>query len=322
MKAVKIKEHGGSDKMMYEEVDIPSCGPTDVLVKIGAAGLNFIDTYQRSGLYPMELPYTLGLEGAGVVESVGDQVTQFSKGDRAAYCGIPGAYAEYACVPEARLVHIPEGVTINEGAATMLQGMTAHYLTHSTYPLKAGDSCLIHAAAGGVGLLMIQLAKMIGAYVIGTVSTEEKAALAKAAGADEVILYTQSDFEEEVLRLTDKQGVNVAYDSVGKTTFDKSINCLKPLGYMVLFGNASGPVTEFNPATLAQKGALFLTRPTLFPYIADRASLEKRSKDLFGWIQEKKLKLRIEHLFPLSDVKEAHDSLEGRKTTGKVLLIP
>ncbi len=322
MKAVRITEFGAPEVMSYEETEIPSCEATEVLVKIEASGINYIDTYQRTGLYPVELPYTLGLEGAGTVEQVGEQVTDFSKGDRVAFCGVPGSYAEYTKVPEGRLVSLPDEVTTKEGAALMLQGMTVHYLTQSTYPIQRGDRCLIQAAAGGVGLLLIQIAKLMGAYVIGTVSTEEKAVLAKEAGADEVILYTQTDFEKETKRLTDGKGVNVVYDSVGKATFEKSINCLSPLGYMVLFGNASGPVTEFNPADLAQKGSLFLTRPSLFHYIADRESLEKRAGDVFRWVKEKNLKVRIEHLFPLAEVQEAHRSLEGRKTTGKVLLIP
>jgi len=322
LKAVRIKEYGGPEVMAYEDVDLPSIGENGVLVKIGAIGINFIDTYQRSGLYQIPLPSTLGLEAAGVVEDIGDQVTHFKKGDRVAYSGIPAAYAEYASVPEDRLVHIPDEISFNEGAAAMLQGMTAHFLSQSTYPLKDGDSCLIHAAAGGVGLLLTQMAKMAGAHIIATVSTGEKAALARTAGADEIILYTESDFEEELKRLTDGKGVNVVYDSVGKSTFEKSINCLKPLGYMVLYGNASGPVTEFNPATLAARGSLFLTRPTLVNYISDRESLDKRSGDIFRWIEEGKLKLRIEHCFPLSEVQEAHTKLEGRKTTGKVILLP
>ncbi len=322
MKAVRLREHGSAENMSYEEVDMPTYGVRDVLVKIEAAGINYIDTYQRSGLYPVPLPTTLGLEGAGVVIETGDDTSHFAVGDRVAYTSVPGAYAEYACVPEDKLVHIPEGVSFNEGAAAMLQGTTAHYLSQTTYPLKSGDSCLIHAAAGGVGLLLIQMAKMAGAHVIGTVSTEEKAQLAIEAGADQVILYTQFNFEDEVARLTDKRGVNVVYDSVGKSTFEKSINCLQPLGYMVLFGNASGPVTEFNPATLGPKGSLFLTRPTLLHYLADRESLEQRTGEIFAWIAQGKLKLRIEHIYPLGEVVQAHNALEGRKTTGKIILVP
>ncbi|MBT3530892.1 MAG: quinone oxidoreductase [Gammaproteobacteria bacterium] len=322
MKAVRVKEYGGPEAMCYEDIDVPSPGANDVLVKVEAAGINFIDTYQRSGLYQIPLPATLGLEAGGIVEEVGSDVSLFKAGDRVAYTNVAGAYAEYASVPEDKLVALPDGVSFAEGAAAMLQGCTAHYLSQSTYKIKSGDSCLIHAAAGGVGLLLIQMAKMAGASVIGTVSTEEKAELARAAGADEVILYSETDFETEVKRITDGKGVNVAYDSVGKTTFDKSIDCLQRLGYMVLYGNASGPVTEFNPATLGPKGSLFLTRPTLFDYVADRESLEWRSGDVFNWIAEGKLKLRVEHFFPLSEAEEAHRALEGRKTTGKVILTP
>ena len=322
MKAVRVKEYGGPEVMSYEEVEVPSLGAKDVLVKIEAAGINYIDTYQRSGLYQIPLPATLGLEGAGTVEEVGPEVTLFAKGDRVAYTSVPGAYAEYAAVPEEKLVNLPDGVSFNQGAAAMLQACTAHYLSQSTYPIKNGDSCLIHAAAGGVGLLLIQMAKMAGAFVIGTCSTEEKAELARAAGADEVILYSEKDFLPEVKRITDGRGVNVVYDSVGKDTFDRSIDCLQPLGYMVLYGNASGPVTEFNPATLGPKGSRFLTRPTLFAYTADRKNLVWRTSDVFNWINEGKLKLRIEHFFPLAEAQEAHRALEGRKTTGKVILTP
>ena len=322
MKAVLIKETGGSEKMTYEDVDAPACEATDVLVNIGAAGVNFIDTYQRSGLYSVNLPHVLGMEGAGVVETIGTEVADFSVGDQVAFTGVPGAYAEYVKVPESRLVKLPAGVSIREGAAAMLQGCTAHYLTHSTYPLQEGDRCLIHAAAGGMGLLMLQMAKMAGAYAIGTVSTEEKAAKAKEAGADEVILYTQTDFEQEVSRLTAGQGVHVVYDSIGKATCAKSLNCLRPRGFLVLYGNSSGPVTEFNPVHLQAKGSLFLTRPSLNDYIAEREDLEQRTNEIFDWIKEKKLKLAINHIFPLSEAKKAHMDLEGRKTTGKILLIP
>lgn len=322
MKAVRVKEYGGPEVMSYEDVDMPELGDTDVLVKVEASGINYIDTYQRSGLYQIPLPATLGLEAAGTVQEVGSEVTRFSAGDRVAYTSVPGAYADYAAVPQDKLVGIPEGVSFNQGAAAMLQGCTAHYLCKSTYPVKAGDRCLIHAAAGGVGLLLIQMVKNAGGFVIGTCSTEEKADLARAAGADEVILYTEQDFEAEVKRITDGAGVNVAYDSVGKATFEKSIDCLAPLGYMVLYGNTSGPVTEFNPATLGPKGSLFLTRPTLFAYTADRQSLEWRTRDIFQWIDDGSLSLRIEHFFPLADVQDAHRALEGRQTTGKVILTP
>lgn len=322
MKAITVKQYGGPEVMSYEDVDMPKVAATEVLIKVEAAGINYIDTYQRSGLYQIPLPTILGLEASGTVEEIGNEVTRFSKGDRVAYTSVIGAYAEYAAVDEEKLVHIPDGVSFNEGAAAMLQGCTAHYLSQSTYPIKNGDSCLIHAAAGGVGLILIQMAKNAGAFVIGTVSTEEKAELARAAGADEIILYSQTDFKTEVNRITDNRGVNVVYDSVGKTTFEKSIDCLQRLGYMVLYGNASGPVTEFNPATLGPKGSLFLTRPTLFDYTADRKSLEWRSGDVFNWIEQGKLKLRLEHFFPLAEVQEAHRSLEGRKTTGKIILTP
>ncbi|MDP6653134.1 MAG: quinone oxidoreductase [Gammaproteobacteria bacterium] len=322
MKAVRVKEYGGPEVMSYKDVDMPELGDTDVLVKVEASGINYIDTYQRSGLYQIPLPATLGLEAAGTVQEVGSDVTRFGTGDRVAYTSVPGAYADYAAVPQGKLVGLPEGVSFNQGAAAMLQGCTAHYLCKSTYPVKAGDRCLIHAAAGGVGLLLIQMVKNAGGFVIGTCSTEEKADLARAAGADEVILYTEQDFEAEVKRITDGAGVNVAYDSVGKATFEKSIDCLAPLGYMVLYGNASGPVTEFNPATLGPKGSLFLTRPTLFAYTADRQSLEWRTGDIFQWIDDGSLSLRIEHFFTLADVQDAHRALEGRQTTGKVILTP
>lgn len=322
MKAVRITEYGGPEAMSYQDIDTPSLGENDVLVKIAASGLNYIDTYQRSGLYQIPLPATLGLEAAGTVEDSGSAVKKFNKGDRVAYTSVPGAYAEYAAVPEDKLVLLADGVSFNEGAAAMLQGCTAHYLCKSTYVVKKDDRCLIHAAAGGVGLLLIQMVKNSGGFVIGTVSTQEKAVLAKEAGADEVILYSEQDFETEVSLITNGEGVNVVYDSVGKATFEKSINCLSKLGYMVLYGNASGPVTEFNPATLGPKGSLFLTRPTLFDYTAGRASLEWRTNDVFKWIASGDLKLRIEHFYALSDAQKAHQDLEGRKTTGKVILTP
>lgn len=322
MKSIRIKICGGPEVMSFEEVESPTPGPSEILVKIEAAGVNYIDVYHRTGLYPVKLPYTLGLEGAGIVEEVGSDIESFSKGDRVAFTSSPGAYSEYAIVPEKRLVHLPDGMEIKEGAAIMLQGCTAHYLSHSTYPLKPGDCCLIHAAAGGVGLLLVQMAKLAGARILATVSTGEKAELARRAGADEVILYVETDFEQEVRRLTEGQGVNVVYDSVGKTTFYKSLNCLMRFGSMVLFGQSSGPVEDFAPETLAKKGSLNLTRPTLFDYIPDRESLQRRADDLFSWFESKKLKLRIEHTFPLSEAQEAHRSIESRKTTGKLLLIP
>ena len=322
MKAVRIHTFGGPEVMQVEEVPTPSPQAGQVLVRLAAAGLNYIDVYQRSGLYPNPLPYTMGLEGSGIVAAVGPNVTGFQEGDPVAYTGIPGSYAEYVLVPADRLVQMPKGLDVKVGAAAMLQGMTAHYLAYTTYPLKSGDTCLVHAAAGGVGLLLVQMAKQCGARVFGTVSTEEKAALAREAGADAAILYTRQDFEAEVKRLTDGKGVQVVYDSVGKTTFEKSLNCLAPLGYLVLYGQASGPVPPFDPAVLSAKGSLFLTRPTLGHYTADRASLEKRAGDVLGWIAAGKLTLRMEHNFALRDVAQAHVSLEGRQTTGKVLLIP
>jgi NADPH2:quinone reductase len=322
MKAIRIHQNGGPDILQYEDVPDPSPKAGDALVKIDAAGVNFIDTYQRSGLYKVPLPTILGQEGAGTVTAVGPAVTTVKAGDKVAWTGILGSYAEAIAVPAERLVALPAGVKTKQGAAIMLQGMTAHYLASSTYPLKAGDTCLVHAGAGGVGLLLTQIAKMRGARVITTVSTDEKAKLSRDAGADEVILYTKQDFEEEVKKITGGKGVQVVYDSVGKTTFDKSLNCLAPRGMLVLFGASSGPVPPFDPHHLSQKGSLFLTRPTLVNYIATRAELEQRSSDLFGWIAAGKLRLRMEFDFPLKDAAEAHKALEGRKTTGKVLLIP
>lgn len=322
MKAVRVNAFGGPEALSVEDIEVPTPGDGQVLVKVEAAGINYIDTYQRSGLYQIPLPSTLGLEAAGTVEAVGAGVTAFAAGDRVAYTNVAGAYAEYAAVPADKLVSLPDGVSFNEGAASMLQGCTAHYLCQSTYQVKPGDRCLVHAAAGGVGLILIQMIKMIGGYVIGTCSTPEKAELAKKAGADEVILYTEQDFEAEVKRITDGAGVNVAYDSVGKATFAKSVDCLARFGYMVLYGNASGPVTEFNPATLGPKGSLFLTRPTLFDYVASREDLEWRTSDVFKWIGEGNIKLRLEHFFPLVEARAAHEALEGRLTTGKVILTP
>lgn len=322
MKAVLVKEFGGPEVMSYEDTDLPAVGEDQALVKVEAAGINYIDTYHRTGLYQIPLPATLGLEAAGTITEVGSAVGRFKVGDRVAYTNVAGAYAEYAAVPEDKLVSLPDGVSFDQGAAAMLQGCTAHYLCQSTYPVKQGDRCLVHAAAGGVGLILIQMIKMMGGSVIGTVSTEEKAELARQAGADEVILYSEQDFESEVMRITDGAGVNVAYDSVGLSTFEKSINCLSRFGYMVLYGNASGPVTEFNPATLGPKGSLFLTRPTLFDYLATREDLDWRSGDVFSWISDGKLNLRLEHFYPLAEVQEAHRALEGRKTTGKIILTP
>ncbi|MSP40279.1 MAG: quinone oxidoreductase [Deltaproteobacteria bacterium] len=322
MKAVRIHQYGGPEVLTYEDIPIPEPKAGEARVKIDAIGLNFIDIYQRTGLYPLQMPCALGMEGAGVVDAVGDGVSEVRAGDRVAYAMILGSYAEYAIVPAARLAPLPVNVDMKSAAALMLQGMTAHYLTHSTYPLKKGDTALIHAAAGGVGLLLIQIAKMLGARVIGTVGTEAKAALAKQAGADDVILYTQTDFLVEVKKLTDGKGVNVVYDSVGATTFEKSLDCLSPRGYLALFGQSSGPVAPFDPGKLAAKGSLFLTRPSLGHYMLDRAELLARANDLFAWTAAGKLQLRIESTLALQDAAEAQRLLAGRKTSGKVVLVP
>ena len=322
MKAVRIHAPGGPEVMRYEDVPAPTPKAGEAVVKVEAAGINYIDVYVRSGQYKAELPLTIGMEAGGTVSAVGSGVTDVKVGDRVAYTGIPGAYAEYAAVPAVRLVALPAGLTPKQGAAAMLQGLTAHYLACSTYPLEPGDSCLVHAAAGGVGLLLCQIAKMRGARVIGTVSTEDKAKLARQAGADDVILYTTQDFEAEVKRMTGGLGVNVVYDSVGKTTFDKGFNCLRPRGMMALYGQSSGPVGPFDLQVLNAKGSLFVTRPSLNHHVAGREELVQRSTELLGWIRDGKLSLRTEFEFPLKDAAEAHRALEGRRTTGKVLLIP
>ena len=322
MKAVRIHAPGGPEALKYEDAPQPSPKAGEAVVKVDAAGLNYIDVYFRTGAYKGEYPMTLGMEAAGTVSAVGSGVSDVAVGDKVAYTGIPGAYAEYAAVPAARLVKLPSGVSAKQGAATMLQGMTAHYLACSTYPLKNGDTCLVHAAAGGVGLLLCQIAKMRGARVIGTVSTDDKAKLAREAGADEVILYTTQDFEAEVKRVTGGKGLQVVYDAVGKTTFDKSLNCLAPRGMLALYGQSSGPIGPFDVGRLGGNASLFLTRPSLNAYIATRAELVQRSSELFGWIRDGKLRLRTEFEFPFKDAAEAHRALEGRKTTGKVLLVP
>lgn len=322
MKAIRVHENGGPEALRYEEAPPPEPGQGEARVKIEAAGVNFIDVYHRSGLYPGRLPITPGMEGAGVVDAIGPDVSDLKPGDRVAYAMHQGSYAEYAVVPAWRLVPIPESVDARSAAAVMLQGMTAHYLSRTTYPIQPGDTALVHAAAGGVGLLLVQMAKQRGARVIGTVSTEEKARLASQAGADEVILYTQVDFETETKRLTHGAGVNVVYDAVGVTTFDKSLNCLKPRGYMVLYGASSGPVSPLDPQVLNAKGSLFLTRPTLGHYVADRSELLSRAGDLFEWMAAGELQVRIDQTFPLSEAAEAHRYLEARRTKGKLLLIP
>ena len=322
MKAIQVSRTGGPEVLLFKDVPNPEPGPGEVLVRIDAIGLNYIDTYHRTGLYPLDLPFIPGLEAAGTVAALGPDATEFQPGDAVAYAGVPASYAETVSAPQERLVRLPDGVDAAAGAAAMLQGMTSHYLVHSTCNVLEGDTVLIHAAAGGVGLILVQMAKMRGARVIGTVSTEEKAQLALGAGADEVIRYTEQDFEAEVKRLTDGQGVHVAYDSVGKTTWEKSMNCLRPRGYLVLFGNASGPVPPVDPLLLSRLGSIFLTRPTLVDYTATREELQRRANDVLGWIQTGKLRLRIDRTLPLSDASEAHRLLEGRQTTGKVLLIP
>jgi NADPH2:quinone reductase len=322
MRAIRVHEFGGPEAMKLEELPPPKPGEGQALVRIEAAGLNFIDVYQRTGLYKNPLPYGLGLEGAGVVEAVGPGVATVRAGDRVAWTGVPGSYATHNVVPADRLVTLPSGVDARAGAAAMLQGMTAHYLAHSTYPLKSGDTCLVHAAAGGVGLLLCQMAKRAGARVIGTVSTEDKAKLAREAGAHDVIVYTRQDFEAEVLRLTGGKKLQVVYDAVGRDTFEKGLNCLAMRGYMVLYGAASGPVAPFDPQVLNAKGSLFLTRPSLFHYIATRDDLVRRAGEVLGWIQKGELKIRIGATFPLGEAAQAHRDLEGRRTTGKVLLLP
>lgn len=322
MKAIRVQAYGGADQLVYQEVEKPGPRPNEALVKIDAIGVNFIDVYHRTGLYPLPLPFTPGSEAAGTVESIGSEVSDIAVGDRVAYAMAVGSYAEYAAVPAARLVKLSEGIDAQTGAAAMLQGMTAHYLSTSTYPLKRGDTALVHAAAGGVGLLLIQMAKRAGARVFGTVSTQEKARLGREAGADEVILYTQQDFQQEVRRLTDGKGVQVVYDSVGKTTFMKSLDSLAPRGVLALFGQSSGSVPPFDAALLAQKGSLYLTRPSLANYVLTREELLWRASDVLNWITTGELKLRIARTFPLSEAAEAHRQLEGRATTGKILLLP
>jgi len=322
MRAIRVHGFGGPEVLRWEEQATPEPEAGQARVRLEAVGVNYIDTYHRTGLYKNPLPFTLGVEGAGIVEAIGPGVSEVRVGDRVAYQGVQGSYATHSLVPAARLVPLPAGLDARTGAAALLQGMTAHYLVHDTYRLKPGEAALVHAAAGGVGLLLIQLAKRLGARVLGTVSTPEKARLAKEAGADEVIQYTTQDFEAEVKRLTGGEGVQVVYDSVGKTTFEKSLNVLAPRGTLVLFGQASGPVPPVDLGILAGKGSLFVTRPTLGHYVATREELLKRAGEVLGSIKAGELTLRIEHTFPLARAAEAHRALEGRQTTGKVLLIP
>jgi NADPH2:quinone reductase len=322
MKAIQVSKTGGPEVLTYVDIPAPKPKPNEALVKISAAGINFIDVYFREGRYPTTLPFVPGQEASGVVTELGAEVKLFKPGDRVACTNVMGAYAEYAAAPEDRLVHVPAGITDQQAAAAMLQGMTAQYLVHDTYPLKKGETALIHAAAGGVGLLLVQMAKNIGARVIATAGTEEKAKLAREAGADHAIVYSQQDFEEETKRLTDGKGVHVVYDGVGKTTFDKDLNVLRPRGYLVLFGGASGPVPPFDVIKLMQKGSLYLTRPTLGNYIATHEELQQRATTVLNMIASGKVKARIAHIYPLQDVQQAQRDLEARKTTGKLILIP
>ena len=322
MKAIRVNQPGGPEAMELVELPVPQPKASEAVVKLSASGVNFIDVYQREGRYKVPLPFVLGQEGAGVVTAVGADLKSLKVGDRVAWTGLLGAYAEYAAVPVDRLVPIPAGVTDQQAAAAMLQGMTAHYLAHDTFSLKSGQTALVHAAAGGVGLLLVQMAHNIGARVIATVSTDEKAKLARAAGADDVILYAQADFETETRRLTGGLGVDVVYDSVGKTTFEKGLNILRLRGMMVLYGGSSGAVPPLDLIVLSTKGSLFLTRPTLGHYTATREELVTRAGAVFGMMAAGKLKLRIEHTYPLAEAQRAHRELEGRKTTGKLLLIP
>jgi NADPH2:quinone reductase len=322
MQAIQILTTGSADVLTLRDLPTPTPGPGEALIRIEASGVNFIDTYFREGRYPAKLPYTLGQEAAGIVVAVGADVTTVKAGDRVAWCNIPGTYAQLAVAPADRLVPIPDGVTFQQAAAAILQGMTAHYLSHSAYPIQHGDEVLIHAGAGGTGLLLIQMAKARGARVFTTVSTEEKSALAHTAGADEVILYTKEDFAARVKALTEGRGLAAVYDSVGKSTFEQSLQSLRPRGIVVLFGGASGAVPPFDLIRLSTMGSLYVTRPTLKDYIATRADLEARAKDVFDGVLNGSLKLRLEYTYPLADAAHAHRDLESRKTTGKLLLIP
>ncbi len=322
MKAILVHRPGGPEVLEHVDVPTPVPGPGQVLVKIAAAGVNFIDIYYRTGLYKADFPLAIGQEGAGTVESVGADVREFAPGDRVAWATGRGSYAEYTLLAAATLVKLPDGIDFDTGAALMLQGMTAHYLTNSTYPLKDGETCLVHAAAGGVGLLLTQMAKMRGARVFGTVSTQPKAELALDVGADAVIFYTRQDFEPEVKRLTNGHGVDVVYDSVGAATFMKSLVCLRPRGMMVSYGQSSGPIPSVDPLVLNQMGSLFLTRPSLGHYIATRLELLWRADDVLGWASTGKLKVRIDKKYPLAEAADAHRDLEGRKSSGKLLVVP
>jgi NADPH2:quinone reductase len=318
VQAIRVHTHGGPDLLELEDIEVPRPGPGEALVRVEASGVNFIDIYFRTGTYREPLPATLGREGAGTVEAVGDGVAELRPGARVAWAMVPGSYAEYCVIPAHRLVPVPDGVSCVDAAAAMLQGMTAHYLTRSTYPLKRGETCLVHAAAGGVGLLLCQMAHAAGARVIGTVSTDEKAELARSAGADDVIFYTRQDFVAEVKRLCG--GVNVIYDGVGKSTFEAGFDCLRPRGYMVVFGQSSGKPAPVDPQTLNSKGSLFVTRPTITHYIAERAELLQRAADVLTAVRDGTLRLRIHHTYPLAQAGDAHRALEGRQSTGKLVL--
>ncbi|MEK7751574.1 MAG: quinone oxidoreductase [Acidobacteriota bacterium] len=320
MKAIRVHTFGGPEVLTLDEIPVPQPGPGEVLVRIQAIGVNFIDIYFRTGLYKADPPITLGMEASGVVEAVGEGFTQLVPGDRVAYCMTRGSYAEYAVIPAWQAIQIPDSLDFESAAAALLQGMTAHYLTHSTFELKPGHTALVHAAAGGTGRLIVQMAKMRGARVIATTSSAAKAEIVRRTGADEIVLYTQQDFQPEVKRLTDGRGVDVVYDSVGASTFDGSLNSLRPRGMMVTFGNASGPVPPIEPLLLSQKGSLFLTRPTLFTYCATPEELRWRASDVLNWIAQGKLTLHIEKVYPLAQAAQAHLDLAGRKTTGKLLL--
>jgi NADPH2:quinone reductase len=322
MRAIRVHEHGGPEALRLDDVPVPELGPGLARVKLDATGVNFIEIYQRTGAYKGQLPFTPGAEGAGIVDAVGPDVTVVKPGDRVAATNFAGSYAEYALAPADRLVPIPQSVSTEVAAAAMLQGMTAHYLTFSTYPLNPGQTALIHAAGGGLGQLLVQIAKRLGARVIGTAGSEEKLALAREAGADEVINYTGQDFAAEVKRLTNGTGVDVVYDSVGKSTFDRSLDCLRPRGYLVLLGQSSGAVPPFDPQVLNAKGSLFLTRPTLANYIATRDELLWRANDVLTWILNGELKVRVDQTYPLAEAAAAHEYLAARKTRGKVLLLP
>jgi len=322
MKAIQMRSTGGPEVLELADLPIPQPGPGQVLIRIEATGVNFIEIYFRKGVYKASLPFIPGSEAAGTVEELGPGVTGFAAGDSVASTSIIGSYAEYALAPAAQLVKVPGGLSLELAAAAMLQGMTAHYLAFSTFPLKKGHTALVHAGAGGVGLLLTQIAVRIGVRVITTVSTQEKAELSREAGAGEVIFYTEQDFETEVKRLTGGKGVDVVYDSVGKTTFEKSLNCLRPRGLLALFGASSGPVPPFDLIQLSGKGSLFITRPTLWHYIATRQELDWRAGDVLGWAAKGELKLRTEHTYPLADAAQAQIDMEARKTTGKVLLVP